>query len=69
MVKYTYKKGNPFAIQTPKHWKLIGHSMTSMTPVITQQYFSATLVSMRFHSRKEEFGAFQKCCSTFFSFL
>jgi hypothetical protein len=31
--------------------------MTSPPPVIAQQYYSATFVSLRFHHRKEKYGA------------
>jgi hypothetical protein len=36
------------------------HAHTA-TDVVTQQYSSATFVSLRSHSRKKEFGTFKKC--------
>jgi hypothetical protein len=36
---------------------MIGRSMNAPPPVIAQQYSSATLFSLRIHSRKEKFGA------------
>jgi hypothetical protein len=63
------KEGSPAEIQTPTHWKLIGHSMTAPPPVIAQHYSSYTFVSLRFHSRKEQFGAFKKShCFIFYFF-
>jgi hypothetical protein len=37
--------------------------------VIAQQYSSSTVVSLRFLSRKENFGACQKCNDLLFNFL
>jgi hypothetical protein len=37
------------------------HHESPVTCVIAQQHSSATFVSFRFHFRKENFGAFQKC--------
>ena len=40
-IEYTYgllhvpKEGSPAEIQTPTHWKLIGHSMTAPPPVLS----------------------------------
>jgi len=43
------------------------HARTA-ADVIAQQYSSATLVSFRSHSRKKEFGTFQKCPFLHFHF-
>jgi hypothetical protein len=37
--------------------------------VIAQQYYSATFVSLRFHSREEKFGALSKSYLIFYSLL
>jgi hypothetical protein len=48
---YTYTQGSPVEIQTPTQRD---HPAVC---VIAQQYSSSTFVSLRFHSRKEMFGA------------
>ena len=53
-----YVRWTPVEIQTSAHWDLIDSSMTAPTPVvIAQQYSSASFVSLRFLSCKEELGA------------
>jgi hypothetical protein len=51
--RYTYMQECPAAIQTPAQWNLIDRSMSAPAVcVITQQYSSATFISLRFHARK-----------------
>jgi hypothetical protein len=53
-----YVRWTPVEIQTSAHMDLINSSMTAPTPlVIAQQYSSASFVSLRFLSCKEELGA------------
>jgi hypothetical protein len=53
-----YLQANPVEIEKPTHSNLIECSITAPnTCVIAQQYSSATVVSKRFHSCQETFGA------------
>ena len=61
-----YVQGSPVEIQIPADWNLIANRKERLAAcVITQQYSSSTLVSLRFHSSKEEFGADLKKMSLF----
>jgi hypothetical protein len=54
-------KGVQLEFQTPSHWNLISRSTTApVACVIAQQYSSATVVSLRFHPRKENCGTLFK---------
>jgi hypothetical protein len=67
-----YVQGSLVEIQTPTHWNLIGRSMNRPAScVVCQQYSSTTFIfiSLRFHSRKEKFGACSKNVISFFTFL
>jgi len=58
--------------ENPTHWKLIGRGISPPSPIdIAQQYSTATLVSLRFHFCKENFGASFRnvVISVFFTFL
>ena len=51
--EYVYK-GGPVEIPAPKHWNLIGRSMTIATCVIAQQYSAGSFFSIRVLSRTEK---------------
>jgi hypothetical protein len=57
-LKYRYIEGSPVEIKTLHILKpdRPQHDRTAVR-VIAQQYSSATFVPLRFHSRKESFGA------------
>ena len=64
-------QGSPVEIQIAAHSNLIGRIMTAPMAVIAQQYSSATFVSLRLYSRKENFDTlFEKLWFQFlFRFL
>jgi hypothetical protein len=57
---FVYARQSCF-VQTPAHGNLISRSMTAPAACVIAQQYSSTLVSLRFLSRKEKFGACQKC--------
>jgi hypothetical protein len=46
-------------MQNITHRNLIGRNVTAPTPVIAQQYFSTTFVSVRFHVKLVGVGVFR----------
>jgi hypothetical protein len=55
-----YFKRTPFDIHTTARWTPICRGMTARTLVIAQQYSPATLVSLLFHYRRENFRSASK---------
>jgi hypothetical protein len=43
--------------QASTQWTVIGRSVTAPPSGVARQYSSTTFVSLRFHSRKDKFGA------------
>jgi len=60
---YVYVQRKPPELKTPAYRNMIGRPASC---VITQQYSSATILSLHFHSRKEKLSQLLKIIFYFF---